>query len=235
MSTADFMRKRAVDLSLGGRYSLASRYDPRGNRREFACRTSRVSPFQMLVSVPVLGPVGERVISYFGDFGSIDGRITDTDEGGFLLDIELPRERREKFAAQLDWLDKRQKNTRLVDVRKQKRIVPKNPHSTLIFVDGSTLNCLVIDISPSGVAVSADFDAEIGDRLAVGRSVGHVVRKFPEGFAVQFDRLQHPESLELIVSPPKDVFTYKPQPTVAHVTAAPIRRALAESTTWFVD
>ena len=132
MSTADLFQHRSIDLSLGGRYSLASRYDIRGSRREFACRTSRVSPYQMHVSVPVLGPVGERVVSYFGDFGSLDGWITDIAEGGFLLNIELPRQRREKFVAQLAWLKKRQDDV-VADARAQKRIVPKNPHSTLIF------------------------------------------------------------------------------------------------------
>ena len=209
MSKTDFLTKRAVDLVLGGRYSLASRYDARGTRREFACRTSRVSPFQMLISVPVLGPVGERVISYFGDFGCIDGWITETTEGGFLLDIELPNDRREKFATQLAWLEKKQKDATILDGRQQRRMVPQSPHSTLIFDDGSTMNCLVIDISPSGVAVSADADPQIGERLAVGRTVGHVVRRFAEGFAVQFDQVQRVEELAVIMRPPQDVSTYR--------------------------
>jgi len=207
VSTEDLFQRRSIDLTLGGRYSLASRYDTHGNRREFACRTSRVSPYQMHVSVPVLGPVGERVITYFGDFGSIDGWITDIAGGGFLLNIELPRQRREKFLAQLAWLKKCQDEV-VFDARAQRRMVPKNPHSTLIFADGTTLSCLVIDISPSGVAVSADVDPEIGSRLAVGRCVGYVVRRFAEGFAVQFDQLQHFENLERIICPPKDLSTY---------------------------
>jgi hypothetical protein len=201
------MEKRAVDIVLGGRYSLASRYDTSGNRREFACRTSLVSPFEMTVSVPVIGPVGERVISYFGEFGSVDGWITNSCEGSFVLDLKLPRQQREKFAEKLTWLNKHQKEN-VIDARQQKRIVPRKPHSTLIFANGSTVTCLVIDISPSGVAVSADVEPEIGTRLAVGRSVGFVVRKFPEGFAVQFDRVQEVGDLEMIICPPKDVFTY---------------------------
>jgi hypothetical protein len=208
VSTADYFQQRSIDLRLGGRYSLASRYDTRGQRREFACRTSRVSPYQMHISVPVLGPVGERVVTYFGDFGNIDGWITDLTEGGFFLDLELPRQRREKFAAQLTWLKKRQEDAAVIDARAQRRIVPKNPHSTLIFGDGTTLNCLVIDVSPSGVAVSADVEPEAGTRLAVGRCVGTVVRRFPEGFAVQFDFLQPIEALEHMITPPKDLTAY---------------------------
>lgn len=210
MSNAELFRHRSIDLSLGGRYSLASRYDTQGSRREFACRTSRISPYQMHLSVPVLGPVGERIITYFGDFGSLDGWIKDLADGGILLDLELPRQKREKFITQLSWLKKRQEET-VIDARAQKRIVPKNPHSTLIFGDGTTLNCLIIDLSPSGVAVSADAEPEIGTRLAVGRCVGHVVRSFAEGFAVQFDQLQIFEQLEYVISPPRDYSAYVDQ------------------------
>ena len=55
MSAQEFSRQRAVDVAVGGRYSLANWYDPQGNRREYACRTSRISPFQMLVAGPLLG------------------------------------------------------------------------------------------------------------------------------------------------------------------------------------
>ena len=208
MGSSERFLRRSIDLRLGGRYTLASRYDTVGHRREFACRTSRISPFQMFMSVPVLGPVGERVISYFGDFGSLDGWIVGLDEGGLLLNIELPRKRRERFTQQLTWLKKQQDDGALLDTRRQKRIVPQNPHSTLIFGDGKTLNCLVIDISPTGVAVSADAEPEIGTRLAVGQSVGTVVRRFPEGFAIEFDRLHDMENLESIISPPKDLGSY---------------------------
>jgi hypothetical protein len=220
----DFFQEHSIDLRLGGRYSLASRYDTRGNRREFACRTSRISPYQMYISVPVLGPVGERVITYFGDFGSIHGWITHLAQGGFLLDIELPRQRREKFVAQLTWLKNRQKDAAVVDARAHRRIVPKNLHSTLIFGDGTSLNCLIMDVSSSGVAVSADVEPEVGTRLAVGRCVGTIVRRFVEGFAVQFDFLQHIESLEHMITPPRDLTTYVQHSRLASAAVAVPRR-----------
>src|SRR5437764_13877626 len=95
LSFNEFMQRPAIELRTGGRYSLASRRDLQGNRREFACRTTRISPFQMLVAAPVLGPRGERVISHFGELGRLDGWITDTIEGGFLVDIAVTRKERE--------------------------------------------------------------------------------------------------------------------------------------------
>lgn len=96
----------AFDLRLGWRYSLASRRDAEGNRRDFACRTSKVSPFQMIVDVPVTGAIGERVISYFGEFGKIDGWIRESVKGGFMFELAVTRAMREQLASKMSWLDK---------------------------------------------------------------------------------------------------------------------------------
>jgi hypothetical protein len=197
MSTA-FLEQNAFDLRLGGRYSLANRRDMAGNRREFACRTSRVSPHQMMVSVPVVGAVGERVISYFGEFGKLDGLITDVVKGGFLLDLVVTRARREQLASKLTWLDRQQKDA-VVDARAQERLVPENPHSTIVLADGSTTDCFVIDMSVSGAAISSELQPEIGTPLAIGRTVGRVIRNFNEGFAVKFVEQQQPDRLERLV------------------------------------
>lgn len=240
----EFMQRRAVDLRTGGRYSLASRRDMQGNRREFACRTTRISPFQMLVAAPVLGPRGERVVSHFGELGKLDGWITDTVEGGFLVDIAATRKAREGLATKLSWLEKKQRDA-VVDLRQQQRLVPENPHTNLIFGDGTTLSCFVIDVSPSGVAVSADVEAEIGTRLAVGRAVGQVVRQFNEGFAVQFDRLLEMEYLEEMIRPPQDLPAYLTRPPSTPLPASPNgrtaasvlsgRAALPEQNLWLID
>ena len=154
MSAQEFSRQRAVDIAVGGRYSLANWYDPQGNRREFACRTSRVSPFRMMVSVPVVGKVGDRVTSYFGDFGKLDGLISDTVAGSFLLELAITKDKREQLASKLTWLEKQRKDPTIRDGRTQSRIIPANPHSSLVLADGTTLGCFVVDYSASGVAVS---------------------------------------------------------------------------------
>lgn len=202
MSAQEFLNQRAVNVMVGGRYSLANWYDHRGNRREFACRTTRVSPFRMLVSVPVVGKVGERVVSYFGDFGKLDGWISDTVPGGFLIDLEADSALRETLARKLTWLEKRQNDPAVVEARNNGRIVPKSPHSTVIFADGTYRNCFIIDMSASGAAVSADVQPEIGTPLAIGSCVGRVVRHFREGFAVQFVTLQNEANLEKLVARP---------------------------------
>ena len=201
MSTTKLFERRSINLRLGGRYSLANRRDMQGNRREFACRTTRVSPYQMMISVPVIGAVGERVISYFGEFGKLDGWVSDHVEGGFLIDLAVGKEKREQLAGKLSWLQKQQKEA-VRDARGQERVIPENPHSTLIFADSSTLGCFVIDMSVTGAAVSADVQPAIGSPLAVGRSVGRVIRHFREGFAVKFIQPVDRDYLDYLIIKP---------------------------------
>ena len=204
VSVKEFLKQRAVNVAVGGHYTLANWLDPQGKPRTFACRTKRVSPFRMMVNVPVLGKVGDRINSYFGDFGKLDGVISDTFAGGFLLELEMPRSIRAKFARRLTWLEKKHKNPDGVrDVRRNARIIPASPHSTLILADGTTRGCFVIDMSASGVAVSADIQPPIGMPLAVGACIGRVVRLLPEGFAVKFVEPQNCQALDRLLIRPQ--------------------------------
>jgi hypothetical protein len=157
-----FLKQRAVNIVVGGNYTLPNWYDPQGKLRTFACRTNRVSPFRMIVDVPVVGKVGDRLTSYFRDFGKFDGLISDTRAGSFLLELEMTRSMRENFASKLTWLEKKQKEPSIPDLRKDARIIPASPHSTLTLANGTTHECFVIDMSVSGVAVSAQVQPQIG-------------------------------------------------------------------------
>ncbi len=202
VSVKKFLNQRAVNISVGGQYTLGNWFDPQGKPRTFACRTSRVSPFRMIVAVPVLGKVGDRISTYFGDFGKLEGHISDTASGSFLLELEMNAASREKFATKLTWLEKKQKDPSVRDGRKQKRIVPESPHSTLTFADGATHGCFVIDMSTSGAAVSAEVQPPIGTPLAIGACVGRVVRLLPDGFAIEFVEQPHRNDLERLVIRP---------------------------------
>jgi hypothetical protein len=196
VSVEKFFKQRAVNVVVGGHYTLANWYDVAGKPRSFACRTRRVSPFRMVVDVPVVGRLGDSISSYFGDFGKLEGRITDTLAGSFLLELDMTGDMRRRMADQLSWLEKKLKDPSLRDERKHARIVPSSPHSTLTFGDGATRSCFVIDMSISGAAISADVQPEIGTPLAVGSAVGRVVRHRQDGFAVSFVDQQRFEELE---------------------------------------
>jgi hypothetical protein len=98
VSVERFLKQRAVNITVDGNYTLPNWYDCEGKLRSFACRTTRVSPYRMIVDVPVVGKVGDRLTSYFRDFGKFEGSISDTMDGSFLLELEMPYEMRDRFA-----------------------------------------------------------------------------------------------------------------------------------------
>lgn len=199
MSVDRFLKQRAVNIVCEGSYMLHRWYDPQGKLRTLACRTTRVSPFRMIVDVPVVGRVGDRITSYFGEFGEFEGNISDTRPGRILLELEMTPEKREWMADKLTWLEKRQKDPRIQDARQQARYIPQEPHTTLTLADGSVHGCFIIDVSPSGVAVSSEVQPPVGMPLAVGSCVGRVVRSFAIGFAVEFVEKQDLNDLSRLI------------------------------------
>jgi hypothetical protein len=175
-----------VLISIPGRYMLANKRNPQGNRCEFACRVVNMSPRAMALAAPVPGQIGERVIVYTEPFGKLHGAIIRLVPNGFAMSVAATPEEREKLRAKLEWLSKVKEAPETPDGRRHPRIVPRNPIGTITLADGSTVSCLVIDFSDCGAAVSADYYPEIGAPLAVGKMVGRVVRRFAEGFAVEF-------------------------------------------------
>jgi hypothetical protein len=186
VSVERFLKQRAVNVAVDGNYTLPNWYDCEGRLRTFACRTTRVSPFRMIVDVPVVGKVGDRLISYFRDFGKFEGSISDTMDGSFLLELEMTRAARERLADKLTWLEKKQADPSMAEAREHARFHLPNSNTTLTLADGSMQACFIIDLSPTGVAVSAEIQPPVGTPLAIGGCVGRVIRVFHNGFAVQF-------------------------------------------------
>lgn len=199
MSVAEFLRQRAVEVNVSGSYSLHRWYDCEGKLRNFACRTKRVSPFRMIVDVPVVGKVGERVTSYFQDFGEFECTISATLKSGFLMELEMTRARRAWMSEKLTWLEKKQKDDGIQELRRDTRFVPQTSHTFLTVADGGTHPCFIIDVSTEGAAVSCEYDPPMGTPLAVGACLGRVIRKFDSGFAVKFAEKQQRDDLVRLV------------------------------------
>ena len=206
MSVERFLKQRAVNVTVDGNYTLPNWYDPQGKLRTFACRTTRVSPFRMIVDVPVVGKVGDRLVSYFEEFGKFEGAISDTMSGSFLLELEMTRPERERFADKLTWIEKKQKDPSILDARDHTRFIPSAAHTTLTLADGSMHGCFIIDVSQSGVAVSAEVQPPVGMPLGVGACIGRVVRHLPNGFAIKFvETYKQNELMRLITRKNRDV------------------------------
>lgn len=191
--------QRAGDIrfigALMGRYLLASRKNRSHRVQVFACRLQSISSQLMVASAPVLGAPGEELSANFEPFGTVRGRVERLIDGGFSMAIETTAEERDLLIKRIGWYKKRVFHG-VADKRAYRRVMPRDPRSTVLFADGTRLPCLIIDMSRSGAALSADVQPDLGTPLAVGRVVARVVRWLDVGFAVQFVVEQEPDRLE---------------------------------------
>jgi len=181
-------RFQRVRVDLLGRYMLP-------DRREFPCQVINMSPGGMAMIAPVSSQPGDRVVAYVDHVGRLEGHIARIFENGFAMTISATTRKRDKLAAQLTWLA----NRHLLDSpedRRHGRFVPRSPVGRLILSNGLNVSCRIIDVSQSGAGIMSDQRPPIGSLVTLGRVQGRVVRYIDDGFAIEFTRLQHPDSLE---------------------------------------
>ncbi|HVY52168.1 MAG TPA: PilZ domain-containing protein [Devosia sp.] len=181
-SYAQLPRFQRVKVSVLGRYMLA-------DRREFPCQVLEMSPGDAVVIAPVAGNPGEKVIAYLDHLGRVEGTITESIEGGFVMDVAASPRKRDKMAAQLTWLANKDV-LNLPEDRRHERVVPDNRHSTVVLDDGRRYNCKIIDISLSGAAIELAVRPAMGTPVTLGRMRARVVRHFQDGVAVEFTSAQ---------------------------------------------
>jgi hypothetical protein len=186
--SAERRRFQRVRVNLLGRYMLA-------DRREFPCQVVNMSPGGMAVIAPVGGAAGDRIIAYVDHLGRLEGHVARTFQSGFAMTISATARKRDKLAAQLTWLANRNILC-LPEDRRHGRIVPRNQAGRLIMPNGVNLTCRIIDVSESGAGIATDQRPPIGTLVTLGKVQGRVVRHLEDGFAIEFTRLQHPDSLE---------------------------------------
>jgi hypothetical protein len=184
----DRRRHQRVRVNLLGRYMLA-------DRREFPCQVVNMSPGGMAVIAPVSGELGDRVIAYVDHLGRLEGKIARQLQNGFAMTIAATPRKRDKLAAQLTWLANRH-ILNLPEDRRHGRFVPRISVTRLALPNGSSVGVRIIDISLSGAGIASEQRPQIGSHVTLGRIPARVVRHLEEGFAVEFTRLQHPDSVE---------------------------------------
>ncbi len=190
----DQRRFQRVRVNLLGRYMLA-------DRREFPCQVLNMSPGGMELAAPVSGMEGERVVAYVDHLGRLEGGIVRVTSTGFAMTISATPRKRDKLAAQLTWLANRH-ILGLPEDRRHDRIVPENSRTMVTMPNGTTLTCGIVDMSLSGASVSSQVVPPVGTPITLGKVQGRVVRHIEGGFAVEFARLQHPDSLAESVTGP---------------------------------
>ena len=185
-------RHQRVKVTLNGRFM-------REDRQEYPCQTINMSPGGVLLSSEMPPRVGEQIVAYIEHIGRLEGRCTRVSGNQFSITVSATPRRRDKLADQLTWFANRNV-LGLPEDRRHKRIELKNPRSILTLPDGSTLECRVVDVSLSGAAVATKVKLPLGSPVHLGRTPARVVRHLDTGFALEFTRLQSPDTLEHDVS-----------------------------------
>ena len=181
-------RHQRVKVNLLGRFM-------REDRQEFPCQTINMSPGGASLSTAMPPRVGEHVVAYIDHIGRVEGRCTRVFDNGFAMTISATLRRRDKLADQLTWFANR--NTLgLPEDRRHERFELRNPRSTLTLQNGTTVPCRVIDVSLSGAGVKVDVQLPLGSPVTLGRTPARVVRQIEGGFALEFSRVQNPDTIE---------------------------------------
>ena len=181
-------RHQRVRVNLQGRYMLA-------DRSEFPCQVVNISPGGIALIAPVSGAVGDRVIAYVDHLGRLEGKIARQLQNGFAMTITATPRKRDVLAAQLTWLANRS-ILNLPEDRRHGRFVPKITGARLILPNGTNVGVRLLDLSLSGAGIGTEARPEIGSHVTIGKIPGRVVRHLEQGFAIEFQRMQHPDSVE---------------------------------------
>ena len=182
-----------------GSYVLATRAQTPGAVQVFACRSRSISPHEAVVNAPVAGAPGDKLTMTFQGLGIIHGKISRILDGGFAVTFDCTEQEQVTLGARIDWL-KRRTLRAVSDRRGHKRVLPRETRANLTLGDGQHFDCFIIDMSQSGVAVSADVLPPLGSLAGVGAIPGRVVRYIEAGFAVQFAELQPIGQLEALLT-----------------------------------
>lgn len=185
--------------AVGGRYALNSEAPAGASKAPvYACRLCSVSTRLAVLVGPVVGKNGAGVTAHFDVFGILRGRINRQLPSGFVMDLTLNDDARDRLGRKIAWQKKRV-HDQAEDRREHKRIPLRDPRTIVTMGDGERIPAFVIDVSQSGIALSAQTSPPIGTPLAVGKLVGRVVRHLDIGFAVKFLALQDLETVEALI------------------------------------
>lgn len=181
-------KHQRVKVQLTGRYMLQ-------NRQEYPCQTLDMSPGGLAVAAQAKPQIGETVVAYIDHLGRAEGKCVRHLPNGFAMTVAGTLRRRDKLASQLTWFANRQM-LGLPEDRRHERFSIADPRSTLTLPTGVTVPCRIVDVSLSGAAIATTTVVAPGTPVILGRTHGRVVRQLEGGFAIEFSRIQNPDTLE---------------------------------------
>ena len=165
-------------LTLAGKCSVAGGAD-------VPCTVVDMSMGGAALRAEVDPTVGEAVIVALPQIGFLRGRVARIFNGGFAVALEQGRSQRERVASYLTWFVASRLDPELEE-RAFERILPFRRVVAISVAGKPTVAARIVDISRSGVALTATATVSLGDAVTVGNTRAVVVRLIEGGFAARF-------------------------------------------------
>ena len=177
--------KRLAQGRLGARCLLS-------DGQEFACIARNITMTQAEIHIRRYIPPDTTLVLYLDVLGLVHARLGRIVPGGYMVSLNIARERRAEFASRLE---KAELATDVPEERVAPRIVPKERSITIGMPNDHKISGEIIDLSTSGVAIRMMPKPGIGVMVTVGQKsrLATVVRHTSDGIAAQFNAPLRPE------------------------------------------
>ncbi len=165
-------------LTLAGMCSVAGGAD-------VPCTVMDMSMGGVALRAEIDPTVDEAVTVALPQIGLLRGRVARVFAGGFAVAFEQGRAQRERVASYLTWVVASRLDPELEE-RAFERIVPFRRVVAISVAGKPTVAARIVDMSRSGVALTATATVSLGDPVTVGGTRAFVVRLLEGGFAARF-------------------------------------------------
>ncbi len=174
---ADQRRYPRYAVSLPGRFM-------RSDKLDYPCRLKDISVVEAEMTTSTVLLVGEHLIVYLLHLGGLEGDVVRRTEDGFAMCIAATQRKRDKLAAQIKRLSSQGEISGA-----EERVFPRRPVNEiakLVLLDGTMLDCPMLDVSRSGASIVTPIRPPLGTEVILANQRAIVVRHHDEGVAIEF-------------------------------------------------
>jgi hypothetical protein len=177
-ATPEKRQYERISLSLKGQL-----FDP-GDETEVSCELINLSAGGAALKTDSELPAGKHMVVYIEGFGRYEGTVVIHSNGTLALHFTIGDLKRKRLAEMLHQFVSRG----LPGVTELRRFARTASSSSgeIVLENGERLVCDILDISLDGASLKTDGRPEIGEVVALGRSLGRVVRHHRHGIAIQY-------------------------------------------------
>ena len=167
-----------ISLSLKGQL-----FDP-GNETEVDCELLNLSAGGAALRSDCELPAGKHMVLYIEGFGRYEGTVVVHSNGTLALHFTIGELKRKRLAEMLHQFVAHGLPG-VTELRRYAR-APSSSSGEIVRQNGDRVACDILDISLDGASLKTVGRPAIGEVVALGRSLGRVVRHHRHGIAIQY-------------------------------------------------